>query len=154
MWVWSTQTHYSQDRGRMLVTVANALALCLAKRSHMVTMEICSYHAVTSGRCSSLTSFRCYNSNDKRFFSPVRTLCYSMIVGNFTKLNVANVKCYFPFNSRQKISPQNPIMLATGSHLFKGKNSVQKLPGQWMQLLHPCIKPADCGYQIGAVMQS
>lgn len=56
---------------------------------------------------------------------------------------MANAKYCFPLISRRKISPQNPIMLATGSHLFKGKNSIHKLPGQCMQLLHPCIKPAD-----------
>lgn len=31
------------------MTVANALLLCLAKESHMVTMDICSYHAVNTG---------------------------------------------------------------------------------------------------------
>lgn len=36
----------------MLMTVANALLLRLAKEAHMVTMEICSYHAVVTGRCS------------------------------------------------------------------------------------------------------
>ncbi len=36
----------------MLMTVANALLLCLAKEAHMVTMETCSYHGVITGRCS------------------------------------------------------------------------------------------------------
>ena len=36
----------------MLMTVANAFLLRLAKAAHMVTMEICSYHAVITGRCS------------------------------------------------------------------------------------------------------
>lgn len=36
----------------MLMTLANALLFCLAKDAHMVTMEICSYHVVITGRCS------------------------------------------------------------------------------------------------------
>lgn len=41
---------------------------------------------------------------------------------------MANAKYVFSLISRRKISPQNPIMLAAGSHLFKGKSSIQKLP--------------------------
>lgn len=37
-----------------------------------------------------------------------------------------NVKYYFPFIFRLKIFPQSPIMLAAGSHLFKGKSTSQK----------------------------
>lgn len=68
-----------------------------------------------------------------------------------------NIFFFFPFVPRRKISPQNPIMPATGSHLFKGKNSIQKKnthSGQHVPLPHPCTQPDDCGYQIEVVMRS
>lgn len=70
------------------------------------------------------------------------------------KLNLFTIveKKYFPLISRRKISPQSLIMLAAGSHLFKGKRALSNsFPDQCIQLLHLQIKPAADGYDIGTL---
>lgn len=125
----------------MLMTVANAFLLCLAKAAHMVTMEICSYHAVITGRCSvafidisQVSGHKCKNLKKKHARRCIFLSEYDVsltIVENCMKIcKMTDAKYYFPFISRRKISPQSPITLAAGSHLFKGKSSIQKPPDQ------------------------
>lgn len=48
------------------MAVANAFLFCFAKAAHMVTIEICSYHTVITGRCSMDfidTSYYCNNKD-------------------------------------------------------------------------------------------
>lgn len=160
MWVWSTQTHYSQDRGKGCWWQWLMLYSFVLPRDHIWSQWrfVLIMPSILSGALwLLLTSFSCYKKDilkTNKIFSVWIPCCSGYCWNLHETLDMANAKYCFPLISRRKISPQNPIMLATGSHLFKGKNSIHKLPGQCMQLLHPCIKPADCAYQIGVVMQS
>lgn len=58
----------------------------------------------------------------------VSHITQTVIENCIKNFNMVNAKYSFSFIFRQKISPQSPIMLAAGNHLYKGKSSIQKLP--------------------------
>lgn len=157
MWVWSTQTHYSQDRGRGCWRQWLMRCSFVLPRDHIWSQWrfVLITPSIFCGCWRFSAALKRYEKI-LHFFFLSGCLFSQDVVGNCIKLltwPMQNIFSPLSFPDR-KFPLRTQLCQQQAAICSKVRTLSKSFLASACSSPRPCIKPDDCGYQIGVVMRS